>query len=74
MSTFIFSTLFFLLLLLIFLYFLTYSKETFVTCQKWIGDLQFSPANICKDCGYPIDCHGPRKGESWRHIFQTESL
>lgn len=41
-----------------------------VPCNKWIGDLRYSPSNICKDCGYPIDCHGPYVGDSWRHIFR----
>lgn len=40
-----------------------------VKCIKWKGDLKDSPDYICKDCGYPINCHGPYKGESWRHIF-----
>jgi hypothetical protein len=43
-----------------------------VECKKWQGDIKKSPINICKDCGYPIDCHGPYKGDSWRHIFKTE--
>jgi len=40
-----------------------------VKCIKWAGDLSKSPDYICKDCGFPIYCHGPYKGESWRHIF-----
>jgi hypothetical protein len=24
---------------------------------------------LCQDCQYPIDCHGPNKGQKWRHIF-----
>lgn len=39
-------------------------------CKKWEGiNMKNSPNNICKDCGYPIDCHGPFRGESWRHPF-----
>lgn len=43
-----------------------------VKCIKWEGDLNTSPDYICKDCGYPINCHGPYKGESWRHIFVSK--
>jgi hypothetical protein len=43
-------------------------------CKKWHGDINKSPSNICKDCGYPVDCHGPYKGESWRHIFREFPL
>jgi rRNA maturation endonuclease Nob1 len=56
------------------------STETFdndnhkIQCYKWKGDIESSPANICKDCGYPIDCHGPYKGDSWRHIFRETQL
>lgn len=53
------------------------SKEMFqdkIPCKKWIGDLNISPSNICKDCGYPEDCHGPYKGDSWRHIFRYISI
>ena len=53
------------------------SNETFVDkiqCKKWIGNLYESPPNICKDCGYPEDCHGPYKGDSWRHIFREIPL
>lgn len=38
-------------------------------CPKWSGPLENSPSFICKDCGYPIYCHGPYKGDNWRHIF-----
>lgn len=38
-------------------------------CPKWNGPLENSPSFICKDCGYPIYCHGPYKGDNWRHIF-----
>lgn len=59
-------------------YYLFFSKSTEsfekIPCKKWIGDLKLSPPNICKDCGYPEDCHGPYVGDSWRHIFQTQSL
>jgi|688.fasta_scaffold2292402_2 hypothetical protein len=56
-----------------------YTKETFtfvnkIPCKKWIGILKKSPSNICKDCGYPTDCHGPYKGDSWRHVFQETPL
>lgn len=70
----IYFTLLIILFIFIFIYFFTNIKETFIQCKKWIGDLQHSPSNICKDCGYPIDCHGPYKGESWRHIFQTTPI
>jgi hypothetical protein len=54
------------------------SKETFsndrIPCVKWQGNLETSPSNICKDCGYPEDCHGPYKGDSWRHIFRDTPL
>ncbi len=71
-----------ILLLIIILYFI--SKKIMINnsimlnhpikveCKKWQGDIKKSPINICKDCGYPIDCHGPYKGDSWRHIFKTE--
>ena len=45
-----------------------------IPCQKWFGDIDKSPSNICKDCGYPKDCHGPYVGESWRHIFIDEPI
>lgn len=62
-----------LLLLIIFILYLIRKKYTFkVKCKKWSGDVKKSPPNICKDCGYPINCHGPYKGDSWRHIFKTE--
>lgn len=64
--------LFLVLVVLLCLILLT-NKETFDTkipCKKWPGDIENSPANICKDCGYPEDCHGPYMGESWRHIFK----
>ena len=41
-----------------------------ISCKKWEGEIVNYPWNICKDCGYPRDCHGPYKGESWRHIFR----
>jgi len=57
------------------IYFLIeFNKNYKIKCQKWIGDLKQSPPNICKDCGYPSDCHGPYKGESWRHIFQENII
>lgn len=52
-------------------------KETFIDkiqCKKWIGNLDESPLSICKDCGYPEDCHGPYKGDLWRHIFRETPL
>ena len=52
-------------------------KESYndkIPCPKWFGDINMSPSNICKDCGYPIDCHGPYKGDSWRHIFRETPL
>lgn len=49
-----------------------FNDDVKVPCLKWIGDLSKSPANICKDCGYPRECHGPYKGELWRHIFQEQ--
>jgi hypothetical protein len=68
---------FVLLIVLIFILLLTHftpnhETETYENkevCKKWEGKLYNSPKNICKDCGYPIDCHGPFKGESWRHPF-----
>jgi hypothetical protein len=66
-----------LVLLLLFLVLFVLKLEKFdnefnkkIPCKKWEGDLRYSPDNICKDCGYPIDCHGPYVGESWRHIFK----
>ena len=53
------------------------NKESFtdrIPCNKWEGDIESSPVNICKDCGYPEDCHGPYKGDSWRHIFRETPL
>lgn len=52
------------------------TKENFdkIPCKKWSGDILVSPSNICKDCGYPEDCHGPYKGDSWRHIFRDTPL
>lgn len=53
------------------------SRETFqtkISCKKWSGDINKSPLNICKDCGYPEDCHGPFEGDSWRHIFKDTLL
>lgn len=38
-------------------------------CPKWNGPLDLAPNFICKDCGYPIYCHGPYRGDHWRHIF-----
>jgi hypothetical protein len=61
------------ILLLFFIIFIIVSFEQFsdkTPCIKWDGDVSASPNNICKDCGYPIDCHGPYNGESWRHIFK----
>ena len=62
-----------ILLILIFLM-LKCNAEKFednkIPCKKWNGDLRYSPDNICKDCGYPADCHGPYVGDSWRHIFK----
>ncbi len=43
-------------------------------CPKWLDDINTSPSNICKDCGYSRDCHGPYKGDSWRHIFRETPL
>jgi predicted amidophosphoribosyltransferase len=60
-----------LLLILIILY-IIFKSQLRVKCNKWLGDIKKSPKNICKDCGYPIDCHGPYKGDSWRHVFKTE--
>lgn len=65
-----------LLFFLLLLYFIA-TKESFenkIPCLKWEGDINTSPSNICKDCGYPIDCHGPYKGDSWRHIFRETPL
>lgn len=59
----------FLLLLLLFVVKLEEFNNK-IPCKKWNGDLRYSPDNICKDCGYPIDCHGPYVGDSWRHIFK----
>lgn len=57
--------------------YLSTSQESYhnkIPCPKWFGDVNTSPPNICKDCGYPIDCHGPYKGDSWRHIFRETPL
>lgn len=65
-----------ILVILVFIY-LSTSSESYVDripCHKWLGDINTSPPNICKDCGYPIDCHGPYKGDSWRHIFRETPL
>jgi hypothetical protein len=54
-----------------------FSIENFtdkIPCIKWSGNIQTSPTYICKDCGYPEDCHGPYKGDSWRHIFREIPL
>lgn len=62
-----------ILVLLFFIIFIIVSLEQFfnkIPCIKWEGVVSTSPDNICKDCGYPIDCHGPYIGESWRHIFK----
>jgi hypothetical protein len=66
-----------ILLLLFFIIFIILSREQFsdkIPCKKWEGVLKNSPSNICKDCGYPIDCHGPYKGDSWRHIFRETTI
>lgn len=67
---------FYVILFIILLLFV--SKETFennkIPCKKWPGNINESPSNICKDCGYPEDCHGPYKGDSWRHIFRETPL
>ena len=60
----------FLLLLLLLLFVLKLEEFNKIPCKKWNEDLRYSPDNICKDCGYPIDCHGPYVGDSWRHIFK----
>jgi ribosomal protein L37E len=52
----------------------TFETEHTIPCKKWQGNIYTSPKNICKDCGYPIDCHGPYKGDSWRHIFRETPL
>ena len=31
--------------------------------------LRIIPNGYCKDCGYPKNCHGEYKGDSWRHIY-----
>ncbi len=57
--------------------YLSIQKESYnykIPCNKWDGDVNMSPSNICKDCGYPVDCHGPYKGDSWRHIFRETPL
>lgn len=57
--------------------YLSVSKESYndrIPCHKWDGDINTSLSNICKDCGYPVDCHGPYKGDSWRHIFRETPL
>lgn len=64
-----------LLFILILIWIVKNSNETFhnndkIQCHKWKGDILNSPPNICKDCGYPEDCHGPYVGDSWRHIFK----
>lgn len=68
--------LFILFIILVWILISKNSNETFddnnktIVCHKWKGDIVNSPPNICKDCGYPEDCHGPYKGDSWRHIFR----
>ena len=60
-----------LFLIAVFITSVTVDKfDSKIPCKKWDGDLRISPDNICKDCGYPIDCHGPYVGDSWRHIFK----
>ena len=62
-----------ILILFLIVMFLNITVDKFdnkIPCKKWEGDLRISPDNICKDCGYPIDCHGPYVGDSWRHIFR----
>jgi hypothetical protein len=64
-----------LILLFFFITFIIISREQMsdkIPCIKWEGEIKTSPSNICKDCGYPIDCHGPYMGELWRHIFISE--
>jgi hypothetical protein len=64
------------LVLVLFFILVSVSSEKFsdkIPCIKWIGNIENienSPDNICKDCGFPVDCHGPYMGESWRHIFK----
>jgi hypothetical protein len=60
------------MLILVLLFFIIIFTDVYhkIQCIKWEGDISKSPDNICKDCGYPIDCHGPYMGESWRHIFK----
>ena len=67
----------FLVILFILSVIFTTNQESFtnrIPCNKWKGDINTSPPNICKDCGYPEDCHGPYKGDSWRHIFRDTPL
>ena len=74
----IFQFVLFVFITLLIIYFYTKTEsfllETKIPCKKWMGDLKIAPPNICKDCGYPEDCHGPYIGDSWRHIFQTQFL
>jgi hypothetical protein len=64
----------FFIIFLLSVYNLKTFKNDKIACKKWQGDLVTSPSNICKDCGYPRDCHGPYVGDSWRHIFQDTPI
>lgn len=58
---------FIIVIIIVVLYFLHNQTEHYEPGEPCIkGE---SGKLLCQDCQYPIDCHGPNKGESWRHIF-----